>query len=145
MTYSADPLADPKFYRDVTTKRFMAWIVDTILVLVLAVIIVPFTAFTGLFFFPALYAVIDFAYRTITIANRSSTLGMRLAAIELRDATGARLDLGQALLHTTGYYVSWAVFPLQLLSVIFMCAASRGQSLTDLVLGTAAMNRRSLG
>ncbi len=144
MTYSDDLIHDPKFYRDVTSKRFMAWIVDTILVLVLAVIIVPFTAFTALFFFPILYATIDFAYRTITLANRSATLGMRLTAIEIRNDDGSRLDLGQALIHTVGYYVSWAIFPLQLLSVIFMCAAARGQSLTDIALGTAAMNRRSL-
>ena len=128
MTYSDDLIHDPKFYRDVTSKRFMAWIVDTILVLVLAVIIVPFTAFTALFFFPILYATIDFAYRTISLANRSATLGMRLTAIEIRNDDGTPLDLGQALIHT----------------VIFMCAAARGQSLTDIALGTAAMNRRSL-
>ncbi|UOA27021.1 RDD family protein [Pseudosulfitobacter sp. DSM 107133] len=145
MTYSADPLTDPKFYRDVTAKRFLAWIVDMLLVSLLAVIIVPFTAFTALFFFPVLFATLDFAYRVITITGGSATLGMRLCAIELRDSTGARLDLGQALIHTVGYYVSWAIFPLQLLSVIFMCASARGQSLTDIALGTAAMNRRALG
>ena len=68
---------------------------------------------------------------------------MRLMAIELRDASGARLDLGLAFLHTIGYTVSWAVAPLQLISVILMAATPRGQGLTDMVLGTAALNRRA--
>ena len=56
MTDDPDPLTDPKFYRDVTAKRLLAWVVDMLLVSLLAVIIVPFTAFTGLFFFPLLFA-----------------------------------------------------------------------------------------
>ena len=68
---------------------------------------------------------------------------MRLMAIELRDASGQRLDNGQALLHTLGYTVQWAVPILQVVSVVMMLVTERGQSLTDMVLGTVALNRRS--
>ena len=34
-----------------------------------------------------------------------------------------------------------ALFPLQLVSIALMIALRRGQGLTDLVLGTAVMNR----
>lgn len=139
----ADPITQPQFYRDVAGKRFMAWIVDTIIIGLVSLLIVPFTAFLALFFFLGLYAVVSFMYRTITLATGSATLGMRLMAIEIRDSTGARLDLGQAFMHTLGYTVSWAVAPLQLISIVLMATSNRGQGLTDIMMGTAALNRRA--
>ena len=138
----ADPITQPQFYRDVTTKRFFAWIIDTIVIALVSLLIVPFTAFFALFFIFALMAVVVFLYRVITLATGSATWGMRLMAIEIRDQHGAQLDLGQAFLHTVGYTVSWAVAPLQLISMVLMITSNRGQGLTDMVLGTAALNRR---
>ena len=66
---------------------------------------------------------------------------MRLMAIHFRDNRGAPLDSGTALFHTLGYFVSVAVFPLQLISIITILLSERHQSLTDMVLGTTALNR----
>ena len=71
------------------------------------------------------------------------SLGMRFAGIELRDAYGARLDLGGALAHTTGYTISLAIPLLQVISVVMMLTGARGQGLTDAFLGTVALNRRA--
>ena len=139
----ADPITQPQFYRDVAGKRLLAWIVDTIVIGLICLVILPFTAFLALFFFLGLYAVVGFMYRTITLATGSATWGMRLMAIEIRDASGQRLDLGQAFLHTLGYTVSWAVAPLQLISIVLMATSNRGQGLTDIVMGSAALNRRA--
>jgi len=62
-------------------------------------------------------------------------------AVELRTAQGTRLDLSAAFLHTLGYAVSMAVFPLQLVSIVLMLTSARGQGLIDLGLGCAAINR----
>ncbi|WP_299149931.1 RDD family protein [uncultured Tateyamaria sp.] len=139
----ADPVTQPQFYRDVAGKRLLAWVVDTVVIVILSLIIVPFTAFIGLFFFFGLAAIVSFIYRVITLTTGSATWGMRLMAIEIRDAAGARLNLGQAFVHTFGYTLSWAVAPLQLISVVLMATSNRGQGLSDVVLGTAAMNRRA--
>lgn len=139
----ADPLTQPQFYRDVAAKRFLAWIIDTIVIALFSLLIVPFTAFVALFFFFALMAVVSFVYRVITLTTGSATWGMRLMAIEIRNASGARLDLGQAFLHTLGYTISWAVAPLQLISIVLMATSNRGQGLTDMVIGTAALNRKA--
>lgn len=139
----ADPLTQPQFYRDVAMKRLLAWGVDVLLVFLISLLIVPFTAFVALFFFFGLMAVVGFGYRVITLATGSATWGMRLMALEIRDASGARLDLGHAFLHTLGYTVSWTVAPLQLISIVLMATSNRGQGLTDMVLGTAAMNRKA--
>jgi uncharacterized RDD family membrane protein YckC len=145
MTQSYTGLPDPEFqaefYADVPMKRLIAWIADTILIALICVLILPFTAFTGIFFFPFLMLTVGFAYRVVTIANGSATWGMRLMAIELRDRTGRRFDLGQAFLHTLGYSVSIAVPVLQVISVVLMLTSSRAQGLTDHVMGSVVLNR----
>ncbi|EPX80423.1 RDD family protein [Salipiger mucosus] len=138
-----DPQRQSGFYDSVPLKRGLAWVVDTLVVAVLVLIALVFTAFLGAFVFFALWMVVGFAYRVITIAGGSATWGMRLMAIEFRDWRGQRLDGMQAFLHTLGYSVSVAFMPLQLISIVCMCVTERGQGLTDLVLGTTALNRRA--
>tara|TARA_R110002124_G_scaffold47362_1_gene141084 strand:+ start:14782 stop:15237 length:456 start_codon:yes stop_codon:yes gene_type:complete len=138
-----DPSLQPEFYADVPSKRLMAWVVDVVLIGALVLVLVPFTAFIGLFFLPLMFLVISFLYRWSTLASGSATWGMRLLAIELRDGNGDRLDGGTAFLHTLGYSVSIAFPLLQVVSVGLMLTGSRAQGLTDNVLGTVAINRRA--
>lgn len=138
-----DPESQPEFYADVPAKRLVAFVVDTLVILALSLLVVPFTAFTGIFFFPVLMAVIGFAYRVVTLAQGSATWGMRLVAIEFRARDGGRLDLGLAFAHTLGLTVSFALPLLQLASIVLMLTQPRGQGLSDMVLGTVAVNRRA--
>ena len=133
----------PEFYADVPAKRLVAFVVDTLVIIALSLLVVPFTAFTGLFFFPVLMAVVGFAYRVVTIARGSATWGMRLVAIEFRAADGRRFDLGLAFAHTLGLTLCFALPLLQVASVVLMLTRPRGEGLSDLVLGTVALNRRA--
>ncbi|WP_294224656.1 RDD family protein [uncultured Shimia sp.] len=136
-----DPDTQSEFYEDVTFKRFLAWLIDTALIFVLCVLVLPFTAFTGILFFGALLFVFGFAYRVVTIATGSATWGMRLMSIELRQSDGSRFDLGSAFLHTLGFTVS-VMFPiLQIISIVLMITTDRKQGLTDHVMGSVAINR----
>ncbi len=136
-----DPAREPEFYAGVTAKRGMAWVVDAFITFVFCVLALPFTAFTALFWWPVLWLMVGFLYRWTTLASGSATWGMRLMAIQLRDRDGDRLDAGTALLHVLGYTASMALFPVQLVSIALMIGLGRGQGLTDLALGTAAINR----
>lgn len=136
-----DPETQPAFYQDVTTKRLLAWLIDTFVIALICVMILPFTAFTGIFFFPFLMLVVGFAYRVITITNGSATLGMRLLAIEFRKSDGQRFDLSSAFLQTLGLTISFAFPILQVISVVLMLTSARGQGLTDHILGSVAINR----
>ena len=136
-----DPATRPEFYDGVTLKRGVAWLVDFVLILLLSILALPLTLFIGIFFFPLIYAVMSFLYRWVALARQSSTPGMRFAGIEFRDRFGGPLDSGAALLHTTGYTLSVAIFPLQFVSIALMLISERGQGLTDHVLGTTAINR----
>lgn len=145
MTYSSMPMTpDPDrhadFYDGVLTKRFLAWIFDLVLIVILTAVIVPFTAFTALFFLPVLFLTVGFFYRWVTLSGRSATWGMRLMSIEFLDRQGQRFDAGTALVWTVGYTISMAFVLPQILSVVLMLISARGQGLTDHVLGTVAIN-----
>jgi uncharacterized RDD family membrane protein YckC len=138
-----DPMVQPEFYDSVTIKRGLAWVIDAVLVLALVIPIVVMTLFVALWFLPLLFFVVGFVYRVATITNRSATWGMRLMSIEFRDSRGEHFDFSQAFMHTLGYTVSMSVFPLQLISIAMMFLTERGQGLTDMLLGTVAINRRA--
>lgn len=138
-----DPQSQSAFYDSVAIKRGVAWIIDTAVVALLVLLALIFTAFLGAFIFFALWFTVSFAYRVITLSSRSATIGMRMMAIEFRDWRGQRLDLTQAFLHTLGYTVSVSIMPIQLISIVCMFATERGQSLSDLALGTVALNKRA--
>jgi uncharacterized RDD family membrane protein YckC len=142
MIQTPDPDTHPEFYDGIPMKRLLAWVVDMIVIIGLCLLVLPFTAFTGIFFFPVLMLLVGFFYRVITLTTGSAPWGMRLMGMELRDLRDRPFDFGTALLHTLGYSVSWAMAPLQLISVVLMCVTERKQGLSDMVLGTVAVNRR---
>lgn len=142
ISHLPDPIRQSEFYEAVTVKRLLAWIIDSVVIVALVLVALPFTAFTGIFFVPVMYLVIGFAYRVATIAGGSATFGMRLLAVELRQSDGRKMDLQAGLWHTLGYTVSVSVPVLQVVSIVLMLTSARGQGLTDLVLGTAALNLR---
>ena len=142
MTQTPDPDTQPEFYDGVPTKRLLAWVLDMIVIIGMCLLILPFTAFTGIFFFPFLMLVVGFIYRVITLTTGSATWGMRLMGMELRDLRDRPFDFATAFFHTLGYSLSWAMAPLQLISIVLMCVSARKQGLSDMVLGSVAVNRR---
>ena len=139
-----DPAFQPEFYAGIPTKRLLAWVIDTIVIFALMVPALLMTFLTGLFFLPLLYLFVGFLYRVATLTGGSATLGMRMMSMELRDQHGARFDFGQAFLHTLGYTLSWAFMPAQLVSIVLMLTTERAQGLTDIFMGSVAINRRGL-
>jgi uncharacterized RDD family membrane protein YckC len=136
-----DPAAQPEFCADVPGKRFMAWVLDTIIIVSMTLVACLLTLGIGFFVFLGVMTLVGLAYRIVTIANGSATWGMRIAAVEMRDSQGQPMNLMLATLHTLGYYVSFSAFPLQLVSIVLMLTTERKQGLTDMVLGTQVINK----
>jgi uncharacterized RDD family membrane protein YckC len=136
-----DPERDADLYADVPLKRAIAWVIDSILIFLITLLVLPFTAFVGLLFYGALWLTASFLYRTLTIAGGSATLGMRLMSIQLRNARGERFGLADAVVHTAIYMVCFSFFIPQVVSAVLMLSSSRGQGLPDLALGSTALNR----
>lgn len=147
MTYTdqriPDPEFQPEFYADIPTKRLIAWLIDSVIVVLICVALLPLTAFVGVLFFSLMLLIVGFLYRIATIGNKSSTWGMRLVAIEFRTVDGRLFDQSMAFWHTVGLSMSFAFFPLQIISIIMMLTGQRAQGLSDNFLGTVAINRRA--
>ncbi len=141
MTGLPNPTSQSELYADVPTKRFFAWVIDVVIIAVLTALVTPFTFFTALFFLPVLFAILSFLYRWVTLSTGSATWGMRMVALEMRQSDGRPFTSGTAFLHTAGYVISVVTFPLQLISIACMLVSERKQGLSDMVLGTAAINR----
>jgi len=135
-----DPDTQSEFYADVPVKRLIAWVFDALLIFLTAFLISLLTVGIGFFFFGVLIVAVAFVYRTVSLANRSATLGMRLVAIEMRNQRGERFDLATAALHTLAYQVSVSMVVPQIISIVLMLTSARAQGLTDHALGTAALN-----
>ena len=145
MSYSAlpDPVTQQGFYADTPMKRLFAWLIDVVLIALMVIAILPFTAFIGIFFFFFLMLIVGFIYRTLTISAGSATLGMRLMSIQLRNANGDKFGFGEAFLHTLGYYVSMSTAIIQLASIVGMIATPRKQGLSDMIMGSVMINKPS--
>ena len=136
-----DPNRHSEFYADVLTKRVFAFLIDSVVILVITLLLIPLTAFTAIFFLGFLAFVVSVIYRTVSLANRSATPGMRLMAIEFRTHTGDRFDLKTAFIYTILFSISMSMVLPQIVSVILMLTGQRRQSLVDHLMGTAAINR----
>lgn len=132
---------DPGFFEGVLGKRALAWIMDSIAILGLVVLVLPLTLFSGVLFLPVLYLFLGLIYRWVTVARIGATPGMWLLGLELRRRDGARLDPALAFQHALGFTISFTVFPLQLLSIGLMLTSDHKTGLSDILLGTVAINR----
>jgi hypothetical protein len=78
-----DPHYQPEFYADVPLKRLISWAIDTVLIVLLVVLILPFTAFTGLFFLPLLARVGDLIGRHRGITDEDTLVVCPVGAQDL--------------------------------------------------------------
>ena len=141
-----DPELDRQFYAGVPARRFVAWLLDVVLILAvgvpLAVLFGLVTLGFGFALFP-LHPGRAWAFSTAPprSAGGSATLGMRFTGIEFRRGDGTRFDFLTALLHTAIYTVCFSVIVLQLVSCLTILGTRYRQSIADIILGTTAINR----
>ena len=136
-----DPEMDSQFYENVPTRRLVAWVFDGIITFGMAFLISVLTIGLGFFIFPFIWLVVGLIYRTFTIANKSSTWGMRMVGIEFRDKNGQKLSTGLALAHTLIFTIGTGFFVVQIVSIVLILTSRYGQSVQDMILGTTAINR----
>jgi uncharacterized RDD family membrane protein YckC len=140
-----DPDLDRQFYDGVPVRRFVAWLADLVLVLLVGVpVALVFGLVTlgfGFALFPVIVGGVAVLYRLATIGGGSATWGMRFAGIEFRKGDGTRFDGGTTLLHTAVYALCYAFPFLQLLSCLTILFTRYRQGVPDLLLGTTAIVR----
>lgn len=140
-----NPSSDPQFYARVPYRRLVAWIIDSVIIVVLAVIAALIfgimTLGIGFIIAPIVGATVSFTYRCMFLATKSATPGMMVMGIEFRTLSGARFELKEAAIHTLAFMVVFMTFFGQVASAILMGTTEYGRGLPDLLLGSTAINR----
>lgn len=140
-----NPKSDPQFYQGVPVRRLVAWIIDVIIVgLVAGITALLFGVMTlglGFLLAPLIFLSLNLIYRIGMLANHSATIGMMFTGIEFRTLRGHRFGIWEAAIHTIAYMIVFATMIGQTASVAFMMFGAYGRSLPDLLLGSVAINR----
>ncbi len=139
-----DPETDPQFFERVPAKRLVAWLFDGVVTLVIGgAITLAFGLITfgfGLVLLAPILFMTGLIYRTVTIADRSATWGMRFVGIEFRAHDGNRFEGFQAGLHSLVFMFLMASIIGLIVHAAMILISERGQGLPDLLLGSTAIN-----
>ncbi|HEY1722371.1 MAG TPA: RDD family protein [Magnetospirillaceae bacterium] len=117
-TWPPDPLHEPQFYRDVTSRRVFAFVIDLMIVAMASIVaymaLIMVTVMTlGLaapLFILFAHPILGLAYHVVLLASPASgTLGMRLMGLRAWSVAGGRPNGFQAVVHGVCYYGSMAV------------------------------------
>ncbi len=139
---------DPAQFEGVLSRRAMAYIVDILILIGIAIVYHLASGLIGLLSFGLLYgplvalaALVPVAYHTLTIGGpQSATIGMRLFGLEVRVWNGGRPGYLQALLHTIVFFFSIGITGgLILLVPLFH---NRHRCLHDIICGTLVVRRK---
>lgn len=136
-----DPAIDPGYYRDLLPKRFLAWVVDLIVTLVLVLAVMVLTLFFAMLIFPLVWSAIAIAYRYVLLTRHGATWGMMLAALRLRQLDGTPPPPVLCFWHAAIYAASMTTVLGQIASVALMLTTPYRQGLNDLILGTTMVHR----
>lgn len=143
-----DPVAHADRYHNILTRRFLAWLVDSAMIALLAVaafalLLVTNIVTLGLMMLPVTlgFALVPLLYYTIAQGGTSAgTPGMRLLGIVLRCQDGRHPGYGRALLRTLLYFASVSL--LSPLVLLIMLCNGRRRAAHDVLSGTVVVNRQ---
>ena len=110
-----DPLGAPAYYRDITARRIVAYVVDAWMIalilggIYLLLLMATAATFGLLLFLHPLLAplpvLVALAYHSLQTAGpHGATLGMRLCGLRVYDLDGGAPTLPRTLLHTACFY-----------------------------------------
>jgi len=136
-----DPATHPELYGDLILKRFLAWLVDALVVVLIVFVAVLVTVFVGLFFLPVIALTVSIGYRWIMLSQYGATLGMMLAAIRISHLDGRAPDPVICFAHAAIFSLGMFFVIPQIVSVALMFSTAHRQGLNDVILRTTLVNR----
>jgi uncharacterized RDD family membrane protein YckC len=147
--HAYDPAVNPELFEGVLPRRFVAFVIDVVILaiplIVAWVFIFVFGIFTlglGWFLFhlmpPASVLWALFYYGTTLGGPASATIGMRAMDIEMRTWYGAPSYFVLGAVHAVAYWISVSVLTPLILVVGFF--NPRGRLLHDILVGTVIVN-----
>ncbi len=146
MPHAYDPVAQRRLFDGVLGKRFMAFLIDAVIVSLLwivagiAVLVLGvLTLGLAWLLFGAIFAIVGLGYNAVTIGGaNSATIGQRLMGLEVRMWFGGKVTPIVAAFHALLFWLSLTIFFPILLWPLFN---SRKRCLHDILAGVVVVNR----
>jgi uncharacterized RDD family membrane protein YckC len=150
--HAYDPAANPELFDGVLSRRFVAFVIDVIILaipLIVASIFIFVFGIVTLGLGWALYGLLSpmavvwalFYYGYTLGGPASATIGMRAMEIEMRTWYGAPSYFVLGAVHAVVYWISVSMLTPLILLVGFFNA--RGRLLHDILVGTVVINNAS--
>ena len=144
--HAYDPVRQPQLFDGVLRKRFVAFIVDAIIILVLTTIAYVVVALLGIvtlglawLLFGLVFPAVGLGYNALTIGGpNSATVGQRMMGLEVRMWFGGKVMPLVAAFHALLFWFSLVVFCPILLWAFF---DPRKRCLHDILAGVVVINR----
>jgi uncharacterized RDD family membrane protein YckC len=144
--HAYDPVTQPQLFDGVIRKRFVAFIVDAIIILVLTVIAYVAVALLGIvtlglawLLFGLVFPAVGLGYNAVTIGGpNSATVGQKMMGLEVRMWYGGKVSPLIAAFHALLFWFSLVVFSPILIWAFF---DPRKRCLHDILAGVVVINR----
>jgi uncharacterized RDD family membrane protein YckC len=144
--HAYDPVTQSRLFDGVIRKRVVAFIVDTIIILVLTVVAYVVVGLLGVItlglawlLFGLVFPAVGLGYNALTIGGpNSATIGQRMMGLEVRMWFGGKVTPLIAAFHALLFWFSLVVFCPILLWAFF---DPRKRCLHDILAGVVVINR----
>jgi uncharacterized RDD family membrane protein YckC len=146
VSHAYDPVAQRRLFDGVLGKRFLAFLVDAVIITLLLVIATILVFILGVLtlglawlLYGALFAIVGLGYNAMTIGGpNSATIGQRLMGLEVKMWFGGKVSPLVAAFHALLFWLSLTIFFPILLWPLF---DSRKRFLHDILAGLLVINR----
>ena len=141
-----DPVTHPELFDGVIGKRFVAFLIDAVIISLLWLLAVFVVAILGIvtlglawLLFGAIFPIVGLGYNALTIGGpNSATIGQRMMGLEVRMWFGGKVTPLVAAFHALLFWFSLVVFCPILLWAFF---DQRKRCLHDILAGVVVINR----
>ena len=145
--FAYDPDTQPELFSGVRTKRFLAFLIDAAIILMLTLVVGILVGILGVLtlglgwlLYGAIFPVVALVYTAMTAGGpNSATVGMRMAGLQMRTWYGAPMYRLLAAMHALVFY-----FTVSLLTpfiVVISLFNGRKRCLHDMLMGTIIINK----
>jgi uncharacterized RDD family membrane protein YckC len=148
-SHAYDPHTQPELFRGVFSRRFIAFLIDLVILAVPVLLSVIFIVVFGIItlglgfllfglFWPGLIIWALIYYGACCAGPHSATIGMRVMDLQMRTWDGAPCDFLRGAIHAVLF---WVCFPhLTIVLVVVGLFDARSRMLHDIVSGTVVIN-----
>ena len=146
--FAYDPDTQPELFEGVRSRRFLAFLIDATIILILTFIVGVLVFLLGILtlgfgwlLYGGIFPAVALIYTAMTAGGpNSATIGMRTMGLEMRTWYGTKMYHLLAAMHALVFYFSISILtPFVLLVCLFN---GRKRCLHDMLMGTIVINSK---